>query len=138
MRYGPKERFMPPLDDKTATNLKLAEARFQQQLFASDSTWDHLLQMHQICKRVLPHRKAIQSLAQRCQKNPVRFCEMLVGRNWFEPPKQLSARQAQTLLDAAPQITRSLAAPHEMQEVDARLFLKMVRTLSAKRAAGSG
>jgi len=123
---------MAPLDNKTLAGLKLAGARFQQQMWASDSTWNHLMQMYQICIRVLPHRKDLQSLAQRHEKSPIRFCERLMGRHWFEPPKQLSARQAQTVLDAAPQFTKLLTAPNGMQDADARMFLKVMRTLAAK------
>lgn len=123
---------MAPLDDKTLSDLKLAQAQFQQQLWASDSTWNQLLQMYQVCLRVLPIQKELQPLAQRYHKRPIRFCERLMGRDWFEPPKQLSARQAQTVLEAAPQFTKLLTAPHEMQEADARLLLKMMRTLAAR------
>jgi hypothetical protein len=123
---------MAPLDNKTLADLKLAQARFQQQVFASDSTWNHLLQMYQICTRVLPHRKELQSFAQRHEKSPIRFCERLMGRDWFEPPKQMSARQAQTVLEAAPLSTKLLTAPHDMQEADARMLLKVMRTLAAR------
>ncbi len=129
-----KEHIMAVLDDNTLADLKLAAARFQQRLWASDSTWDQLLQMYQICIRVLPNRKKLQSLAQRHDKRPIRFCERLMGRDLFEPPRQLSARQAQTVLQAAPRFTKLLTAPHEMQEADARMLLKMMRTLAARPA----
>jgi hypothetical protein len=124
---------MPLLDDRTLADLKLAEARFQQQLWASDSTWNQLLQMYQICLRVLPHRKQLQSLAQRHEGRPIRLCERLMGRDWFEPPRLLSARQAQSVLDAAPQFTQLLTAPQDMQGADAWMLLKLMRTLGARR-----
>jgi hypothetical protein len=125
---------MSLLDDKTLGDLKVATARFQQRLWASDSTWNQLLQMYQMCTRVLPHRVKLQSLAHRHEKNPIRFCEMLMGRDWFESPKQMSARQARTVLEATPVLTKALTAPHDMQEVDARMLLKMMRTLAARPA----
>lgn len=123
---------MAPLDDKTLADLKLAQARFQQRLLASDSTWHNLLEMYQMCIRVLPLREKLQSLAQRHERSPIRFCERLMGRDWFEPPKQLSARQAQTVLDALPQFTKLLTASHGVQDADARMLLKVMRTLAAR------
>ena len=88
--------------------------------------------MYQICTRVLPHRKELQSLAQRNEKKPIRFCERVMGRDWFGSPKQMSARQAQAVLGATPVLTRALTAPDNMQEVDARMLLKMMQTLAAR------
>lgn len=125
---------MRELDVKMLAKFKLAEARFRQQFLASDTTWDNLAQMYQVCVRTLPLREKLQSLARRHNRSPIEFCEKLMGRGWFQPPKQLPQRKAEAVLEVAPRFTRLLAAPHEMQDADARAFFKIMRTLAAKPA----
>src|SRR5271165_3022745 len=125
---------MPKLDDKTLNELKIQQARLHQRLWASDDTWDELLATYRRCVAILLDRGRLQPLAKRYEKNPIRFCEKIMGRGWFEPPKETSPLKIQTILRISPAITEFLAAPHNVDDSTAREVIKTLRTLAARPA----
>lgn len=125
---------MTKLDEKTLNELKLSQARFYQNLFASDALWNELLKTYWSCVRVLSDRERLQPLAKRHEKNPVRFCERVMGRGWFEPPTGVSTRQVQTILKASPAITGFLTVPQGTKDANAKQFIKILNTLAARPA----
>ena len=125
---------MTKLDEKTLNELKLAQARFYQNLFSSDALWNELLKTYWGCVRVLSDRGRLQPLAKRHERNPVRFCERIMGRRWFEPPKGASTRQVQTMLKASPAIARFLTMPQGIEDADAKRFIKILNTLASRPA----
>ena len=125
---------MTKLDEKTLNELKLTQARFYQNLFASDAIWNELLKTYWGCVRVLSDRERLQPLAKRHENNPIRFCEKVMGRGWFEQPKEGSTRQLQTLLQASPIITEFVTTPHGIEDANARQVIKILSTLTARPA----
>lgn len=125
---------MPKLDDKTLNDIKLQQARLHQKLWASDSTWNELIATYRRCIDILSDRERLQPLAKRYEKNPVRFCERIMGRGWFEPPKEASVLKVQTILRMSPAITEFLAAPHSVDDATAREVIKTLNTLAARPA----
>ena len=62
---------MTKLDEKTLNELKLTQARFYQNLFASDAIWNELLKTYWGCVRVLSDRERLQPLAKRHENNQI-------------------------------------------------------------------
>ena len=125
---------MTKLDAKTLNALKLAQAQSYQNFFASDVSWNAMVQTHLALSWILSNRAKMQPLAKRYEKNPIRFCEKIMRRGWFEPPTEGSTRQLQTLLQASPIITEFLTAPHVIEDLNARHVIKMLHTLAARPA----
>jgi len=124
---------MARIDDDTIAEVKLAQARQWQQLFAPDGYWDLMLQMYQASAWLLSKRQEWQPLAKRHKNSPLRFCEKTLGPEWFKLPQGASRRQVQALLKAAPDITRGLTSPQEISDSDGNSFLTFFRTLAARQ-----
>ena len=93
-----------PLDETTIVELKLAQARLFQQLFATNSTWTIYESQYRALAELLKNRKRLQALARRHKNDPERFCEKVKGKNWFVPPTRLSKRQIQASFDHLPRL----------------------------------
>lgn len=91
-----------------------------------------LQKQYQICVTVLPLRKRLQPLARKYDRNPIRFCKRLMGKNWFKPPKEIPPNKAAAMVDRGPRLIEALAAPDSMTDADARSFLKMMNTFAAR------
>lgn len=127
-----KITLMVSLDTKTLSELKLAGARFYQRLYASDDTWNHFESVVEVYKQVLPSRRKLQRLARRHEKSPSRFCERMMGPNWFEPPKNLSRHQIRALLKISSTMSMLALAPEEIGPLDGKPMLNLLQTLTAR------
>lgn len=125
---------MTKLDKKALNELKLVQARFYRTFLASDVSWNNVLQTYCALSYLLSNRAKMQRLAKRYGKNPVRFCEKIIGRGWFEPPKGASTRQVQTMLKASPSIIDFLSVPQGVEDANAKQFIKIFNTLAARPA----
>jgi hypothetical protein len=124
-----------PLDEKTLEELKIAEARFYQQMFASEYLLNqqraiHLAQVEFLAdweNRLLP-------IAQRYENNPVQFCDeiLIKGKDWFTPPEDATPQQVRELLKVVPDMTSMITEPVDLNEVDGKMILKRLQTLTAK------
>jgi hypothetical protein len=122
---------MVPLDEKTLSELKLAQARAFQQWFASDNVWNLFQEMREVYEGLLSLGKKLQPLARRHKNNPVRFCEKTLGPRWFETPDRASARQVQELLKIFSVIQQFPTAPEELARLNGKQLLKHLQTLAA-------
>lgn len=125
-------RRMKGLDESTIEALKILEAQFHQRTWASDACWEMLLQQYRICMTILPVREKLQKLAQKYRDNPVRFCERVMGKKWFNPPKEIPSKLAEATLRTGPQLIAAFTNPDNMTEADARMFLGAMRTFAAR------
>jgi hypothetical protein len=123
---------MVPLDDKTVSELKLAQAQLFHRFLAADSTWDNFQSMYNFCKHLLPLRKVLQDLARRHETNATRFCEKVMGRHWFKPSNDTSPRQAKALLKILPRIPMFPAARGEISKLDSKLLLRQLQALASR------
>jgi hypothetical protein len=123
-----------PLDEKTLGELKLAAAHLYQQLFASENLLNLSRTEQEVRNHVLADwENRLLPIARRHEKNPVRFCETVMGPNWFTAPTEVSSRSVRELLKMAPAITGILSAPQDLSGVDGRQLLKHLQTLAAKQ-----
>lgn len=127
-----------PIDEEMIIKFKRAEACFLQQLFASDGVWDKLQLHHQGLTALLADRSRLQPLARRYKKNPVGFCERVMGPHWFAPPQKTSQRQGEMLLETLSAVARLLAAPEIPDDCDRSRMLKFMQGLTARPAGRKG
>ena len=127
------------LDEKTLAEMKLVEARLYQQSFASEYCLNLFRLEHKARNLLLADWETrLLSLARRYKKNPERFCERVMGPDWFTPSKEVSLRSVRELFKMAPAITSILSEPQEISGLDGKKFLKHLQTLATKPPGRKG
>jgi hypothetical protein len=122
-----------PLDENTLQELKLSQARFFQQMWASQYAMHQQRSMHEAQKEYLAAWESwLLPLAQRYENNPVQFCETVMGQDWFTPPEDVTTQQVRELLKMSPDLTKLFTAPVDLSKVDGKMLLKRLQTFTAK------
>jgi hypothetical protein len=123
-----------PIDEKILAELKLAAARSLQQQFASEYFFTESRKQHEAQAIFLPvWEKYLLPLARHYEKNPVLFCEKVLGLepDWFAPPEGTTPRQAQEALEMALDITSFFTGPLDMNKLDGKGILKRLQKFTA-------
>jgi hypothetical protein len=124
-----------PLDEKSLEELKLAEARLYQRIFASEYALNQQIAIHQAQEIFLAEWKyRLLAIAQRYENNPIQFCDecLINGKDWFTPPEDASPQQVRELLEFAPDMSSMMTEPVDLNEVDGKMILKRLQLLTAK------
>jgi len=122
-----------PLEDGVLGELKIAQARIVQQVFASDALLEWFRFEHACRERMLTDwEKRLRSLARRHRSNPVRFCELVMGHHWFASPIEGTPRQVSELLKLLTEISVFVGAPLDTGRVDGKALLKRLQVLAAR------
>ena len=122
---------MAQIDPTTLAEFKSAYARGFQRMVASDKKWDEIKANYEACKYLLAIRKKLQAFARRCEDNPERFCEVLMGNRWSKAPTGVPSRQIKQLTALAEDVTEFCTSQTEMSDVDARQFFRRLQSLAA-------
>jgi len=124
-----------PIEEKILAELKLAYARSLQQLYASEHALNESRKVHQAQAIFLPFwEKSLLPRARRYKKNPIRFCERVLGLgpDWFTVPEGITTYQVREMLKMAPEMTSMITEPVDMSKLDGKMILKRLQTLAAK------
>jgi len=117
-------------DDRLLAEFKLTQARAYQQYFASDKFWEQIALLHRAYAELLTMRQKFQRLARRCKNDPVRFCESLQGKEWFNPPRNATRRQLHIVSQL--NLGDLLTHPENIQSMDPGALLKSLQGLTAR------
>lgn len=120
------------IDEKTLAELKLAQARMFQQMYASQDLLNRTRLDHERMKRFLTDwEDRLLPIARRYRNNPLRFCEKVMGKEWFTPPPALTASQVQQFAASIPEFSSLLIAPPaDLGKIDGRNVLGQLQRLA--------
>lgn len=122
-------------DEKTLAELKLAEARVYQQMWASEYQLKLQRAIHQAqAIKLADWENRLLPLAQRYENNPIQFCNEVCKEktDWFSPPENVTQHQVRELLKMLPDITSMITEPVDLNKWDGKKLFKQLQTLAAK------
>ena len=129
-----REDFSLPLDEKTLAEWRVAAASNLQRCVSSESFFNLARSSHQVPEQCLVYWESRLLPSARRYKNPVRFCEKMLGirAEDYALPDGTTARQVQALIWMTSELTTLMTGPMDLVSWDGKFFLKCLQILTAK------